>query len=373
MYNKENKVKLAIMGASKWQLPIYLKAKEMGIETYGFAYEDGAVAKDYADFFYPISLADKDVIVEKCKEIGVDGVVSSASDFATEISCWVAEKLGLNTNSYNTVVNVHDKAWVREKTKKITSIKQPITVTGSLDTIAIPFYPCIVKPVHGSGKRGVWLVNTLAEFEDIKLNANYNNNEDALVEQFVVGKEYSVETLSFHSKHYVVQVTEKISDGPPHFVELGHHQPADISEECRERFCVAVRDILSAVGFTNGASHIELKVTKEGDIYLIDLNPRGGGDYISTHLVRLSTNCDFCKEIINIALNQYDESNYPYKNIAYSGVYFLTKQTEYLLPYFEQDISCVLQKEFNKKTSESISNNDRNGYMIYQDSQKLSL
>lgn len=373
MCKMDNKIKLAIMGASKWQLPIYLKAKEMGIETYGFAYEKGAVAKDYADFFYPISLADKELIVKKCKEIEVDGVVSSASDFATEISCWVAEKLELNTNSYSTVVNVHDKAWVRERTKHLTSIKQPITVTGSLDTIEIPFFPCIVKPVHGSGKRGVWLVNSPTEFENVKLNVNYNKNENALVEQFVVGKEYSVETLSFHSQHYVVQVTEKISDGPPHFVELGHHQPADISDECRERLSVAVREILSAVGFTNGASHIELKVAENGDIYLIDLNPRGGGDFISTHLVHLSTNCDFCKEIINIALDRYDASNYPYKHIAYSGVYFLTKQTEYLLPYFEQDISCVLQKEFNKNISESISNNDRNGYMIYQDSKKLSL
>ena len=373
MCNKENRVKLAVMGAGKWQLPIYLKAKEMGIETHGFAYEEGALAKEHASFFYPITLTDKERILEKCKEIGINGVMSCASDFATEISCWVAEQLGLNTNSYQTVVNIHDKAWVREKTKHLTSIHQPITVSGSLDAIKLPFFPCIVKPVHGYGKRGVWLVKSQAEFDIIKMQADYKNGEDALVEQFVVGKEYSVETLSFHSQHYVVQVTEKVSDGAPHFVELGHHQPADISDECRERICVAIRDILTAVGFTDGASHIELKVTEQGDIYLIDLNPRGGGDYISTHLVQLSTNCDFIKEIINIALDRYDTSGYPYKHVAYSGVYFLTKQTEYLLPYFEQDMPCIVQKEFNRNISESIGNNDRSGYMIYQDSKKLSL
>lgn len=361
------------MGASKWQLPIYLKAKEMGIETYGFSYEEGALAKDNADFFYPISLIDKEIILKKCKEIGVDGVITCASDFATEISCWVAEQLGLNTNSYHTIVNIHDKAWVREKTRHLTSIKNPNTVTGCLDTIELPFYPCIVKPVHGNGKRGVWLVKSPKEFERNKIQSDFNKNENALVEQFVIGKEYSVETLSYHSQHYVVQVTEKVSDGAPHFVELGHHQPAAISEEFRDRICVATRDILNAVEFTNGASHIELKVTEQGDIYLIDLNPRGGGDYISTHLVQLSTNCDFTKEIIRIALDCYDPSNYPYKNIAYSGVYFLTKQTEYLLKYFEQDLPCIVQKEYNKDISVSFSNNDRNGYMIYQDSKKLSL
>lgn len=361
------------MGASKWQLPIYLKAKEMGIEAHGFSYEKGALAKDYADFFYAISLTDKERIAEKCKEIGVNGVVSCASDFATEISCWVAEKLGLNTNSYQTVVNIHDKAWVREKTKHLTSILQPITVSGSLDTIKLPFCPCVIKPVHGNGKRGVWFVKSPKEFEKLKVHADYKENENALIEQYIVGKEYSVETLSFHSQHFVVQITEKVSDGAPHFVELGHHQPADISNDCREKICTATRDILSAVEFTNGASHIELKITEQGDIYLIDLNPRGGGDYISTHLIQLSTNCDFCKEIINIALNCFDASGYPYKHVAYSGVYFLTKQTEYLLKYFEQNIPCIVQKEFNRKVSESINNNDRSGYMIYQDSKKLSL
>lgn len=367
------KIKIAVMGAGRWQLPIYLKAKEMGIETHGFAFENGAVAKDYADYFYAISLEYKERIAEKCKEIGVDGIVTCASDFATEISCWVAGQLGLNTNSFQTVLNVHDKVWVREKTRHLTSIKQPITISGRLESVEPPFYPCVVKPAHGSGKRGVWFVTSPEEFKTVKEQAAYQENEDALVEQFIIGKEYSVESLSFHSRHYVVQVTEKMSDGAPHFVELGHHQPADISEECRNRIVVAVRDILTAVGYTNGASHIELKVTEQGDIYLIDLNPRGGGDYISTDLVQLSTNCDFTKEIINIALDRYDSSNYPYKNIAYSGVYFLTKQTEYLLKYFEQDIPCIVKKEYSKNITESINNNDRSGYMIYQDSKKLSL
>lgn len=361
------------MGASRWQLPIYLKAKEMGIETYGFAYEKGAVAKDCADHFYPISLADKEVILEKCKEIGIDGVATSASDFATEIASWVAEQLGLNTNSYQTIVHIHDKAWVREQTKHLSTIKQPLIFSGSLDTLSIPFTPCILKPVHGNGKRGVWFLNSKDEFDAVKMRADVYEGENVLGEQYIVGKEYSVESLSFHSNHYVVQITEKVSDGAPHFVELGHHQPANISADCREKLIAATKDVLTAVGFVNGASHVEMKVTEDNSIYLIDLNPRGGGDHISTRLVPLSTNCDYMGEIIHIALDQYDATNYPYKNVAYSGVYFLTKQTQYLLPYFKQNIPCVIEKEYNEDISVSINNNDRSGYMIYQDSKKLLL
>lgn len=367
------KTKLAILGAGKWQLPICLKAKDMGLETHCFSWQEGAVAKDSVDYYYPISLTEKETILEKCHTIGVEGVVTCASDFATEVSCWVAEHLGLNTNPYQTIVNIHNKAWVREKTKHVSSIHHPIIKIGSLDKLALPIFPCVVKPILGAGKRGVWFVDTPEDFEYIKQHEKYQQNEDALAEQFIDGKEYSIETLTYHGKHYVVQITEKVSDGAPHFVELGHHQPADISADCRDRLIAATKDVLEAVGFVNGASHIEMKVTENKSIYLIDLNPRGGGDYISTRLVSLSTNCDYMSEVINIALNQYDATKYPYKNVAYSGVYFLTKQTQYLLPYFRQDIPCVIEKEYNENIFESINNNDRSGYMIYQDNKKLLL
>lgn len=219
----------------------------------------------------------------------------------------------------------------------------------------------------------MWFIDNAETLQGVKQHSGFNYGEKALVEQFIEGKEYSVESLSYHSKHYVVQITEKMSDGAPHFVELGHHQPAEMSNTCREKVSQAVCDILDAVGYTNGASHIELKVTKNEDIYLIDLNPRGGGDYISTHLVQLSTNCDYTKEIIDIALNRFDESHYPYSHKAYSGVYFLTQQTKRLLPYFEKDIPEVIEKEYNKNITASCNNNDRNGYMIYQGSKKLVL
>jgi hypothetical protein len=63
------KQKLAILGASYLQIPLFLKAKQMGLETHCFAWSEGAVCKEYSDFFYPISILDKELILDKCKEI----------------------------------------------------------------------------------------------------------------------------------------------------------------------------------------------------------------------------------------------------------------------------------------------------------------
>ena len=67
--------KLAIIGASEIQNPLILKAREMGIETHVFAWEAGDVGETTADYFYPISIIEKDEILVQCQEIGIDGIV----------------------------------------------------------------------------------------------------------------------------------------------------------------------------------------------------------------------------------------------------------------------------------------------------------
>ena len=71
-------MRLAIIGASKGPLPICQTAKDLGIETFCFAWDQGAVCKDVVDHFYPISILEKDKIVGLCKELNIEGVVSNA-------------------------------------------------------------------------------------------------------------------------------------------------------------------------------------------------------------------------------------------------------------------------------------------------------
>ncbi len=74
--------KLAIIGASYLQLPLVLKARDMGIDTLCFAWEAGAVCKREADEFCPVSITEKERIAEICRQKGVAGVTSIASDVA---------------------------------------------------------------------------------------------------------------------------------------------------------------------------------------------------------------------------------------------------------------------------------------------------
>ena len=70
----------------------------MGYETHAFAWEEGAVGKENADYFYPVSIVEKEEILEKCREIQPAGICSIASDLAAITVNFVAEGLGLPCN-----------------------------------------------------------------------------------------------------------------------------------------------------------------------------------------------------------------------------------------------------------------------------------
>lgn len=65
MYEK----KIAIIGASYLQLPLIQKAKELGYETHVFAWKANDVGEKVADYFYPISIVEKERILKNAVKL----------------------------------------------------------------------------------------------------------------------------------------------------------------------------------------------------------------------------------------------------------------------------------------------------------------
>ena len=364
------KKKLAIIGAAIGQFPLCKKAKSMGLETYCFAYEQGAYCKDIVDHFYPISIFEMDKIIEKCKELKIDGVVSNASDVTAEVVAYISGKLGLPGPDYRSLIQLRDKYYVRTITNQIEGLDSPLFYKYEGEDKKI--YPCVVKPCKGGAKKGVSFVSNVSEFNEAVRYATIDSDTEVIVEQFIDGIELSVECISFKRKHYILQITDKDVSSAPHFVELGHHQPANLSDIVRNKIHNVIPQLLSVIGYDNGASHIELKYHGT-ELYLIEANLRGGGDCISNSLVFLSSGIDYLKCMIDITLNQFVglKQTGPSK---YAGIYYLCKQTEDLLHFFEKSKSCdwvVEEQIYSTELVESHSNYERNGYLIYQSDHKI--
>ena len=366
--------RIAIIGASYLQLPLAKKAKEMGLEVHCFAWEEGAICKPLVDYFYPISTVDKEKILEVCQTQHIDGICTIASDVAAPTVAYVANNMGLIGNSYESAIKANNKFLMRNafiqadipcpQYKMVTSIEEAL---GERWT-----YPLIVKPSDRSGSLGVTKVLTAIDLGPaIEKAISVSFKKQAMVEEFIDGREISVEFISYLGRHYPLQITDKVTTDAPHFVELEHHQPSTLLPEMFQKIYGITKRALNALGITNGASHSEYKITKEGRIAIMEIGGRMGGDFIGSDLVRLSTGYDFVKGVIEVALGDFEE---PIMTIGkHSGVYFLCKETEYLKPIIEnwKDYPAIVEAKIMDSELRNVQcSADRSGYMIYQSDNK---
>jgi biotin carboxylase len=352
----------------------------LGYESHCFAWEsEDSVCKEIAHCFYPISIIDKESIYKACSEIKIDAILSIASDVAVTTISYVANKMGLVANSDESALISTNKLFMRSSFKRAglpTPFYFSVSQSTAFDDRLELSFPLIVKPTDRSGSRGVSLSNSLEELKkNIERAVFQSFKKEAIIEEYIEGKEYSIESISQNGEHTVLAITEKITSGSPYFVELEHHQPAALTKELKNQIEATVKKGLDALEIRNGASHSEIKINEKG-IYLIEIGGRMGGDFIGSHLVQLSTGYDYLKNIINVALGIKMEGFQP-KVAHFSGVYFLSKLTQDLLPYF---LSPPINKNYflevklqSTDFEEVYDSSNRTGYLIYQGNSKLTL
>lgn len=296
---------LAIIGASYLQLPLIEKAKEMGYTTHVFAWAANDVGEKAADYFYPISIVEKEEILTKCREIGICGICSIASDLAMVTVSYVAEALGLPGNTVQATAKSTNKHLMRlafEANGDPSPASILVDDTTNLSRLRLS-YPVIVKPTDRSGSRGIIKLNDSSGLSEAVRSAMEQGFEKkALIEEYAQGQEYSVEYISYQGKHHFLAMTKKFTTGAPHFIETGHLEPAPVDEKTLERVKAIVTHALDSLELTNGASHSELKIAEDGTIRIIEIGGRMGGDCIGSELVRLSTGVDFVRAVIDVAL-----------------------------------------------------------------------
>ncbi|MGA2470070.1 MAG: ATP-grasp domain-containing protein [Solirubrobacteraceae bacterium] len=146
-------------------------------------------------------------------------------------------------------------------------------------------YPVVIKPRALGGSVGVARVDSeqdlerrLASAVDASVGGLSPIYSGAIVEEYLDGKEYSVDCLSLEGDTIPLVVAEKMLGAEPYFEETGHVVPARPTPELADALAV-VRDVHRAVGVDYLATHTEFRLTATGP-RLIEMNARLGGDFI---------------------------------------------------------------------------------------------
>ena len=368
------KKKLAIICANIEQVPLAEKAKEMGIETHSFSWDKEGYTdcKGIVDYFHPISTLEKERILEVCKEIKIDGVTSINNDFAAPTVAYVAQGMGLIGNSYEDMLIPNNKFLARQVYQKH-GVSSPRFALARENVDLTGFrYPLIVKPTDGRATMGVIKVEKEEDLQEaIRRSLDNSYRKEVIIEEFIEGFEVSVDIISWNGKHYILAIKEReLTSGVNCAVKIAGHWPAILSSDIQEKIRYSTQKALNSINFKYGSSNVCFKITKDGEIFIIEINPRLAGDY-SHILMKLYNGYDVVKGVIDVALGQFEEP--VITATQYAGIYFLCKQTEWVKEVIEnrdKDPDIIYTKIFDNELRELRSCSDRTGYFIYQSTQK---
>jgi biotin carboxylase len=303
--------KLIILGAGYFQKDLVRKAKELGYETHVFGkgkHRLQTVAGELADYYYPISVLSPHEILEEARKIQPAGITSMGADIAVPTMNFVAQELGLVGNSPECGLVATNKHEMKKRFREHGIPTADFVFVGAdcYEATYPPFpLPVMVKAIDKAGKLGITKVDSIHQLKPaIDYGIKESETSDkVLIEEFVEGKEYSIEGISWRGNHMIIALTEKFNI-PPHFVEEMHLQPAIFDLKCSKcKISKIFSAALDALGIKNGASHTEFKITPEGDIKIIEIGARMAAESM-WEVVQISTGLDYMRMIIDIATNK---------------------------------------------------------------------
>lgn len=371
------KKSILVFGGSDYQLSLVKECKKMNLYTVVIDPNPAAEAKAYADAFEVVGGQDFEGTCNVVEKYNVDAIITAATDKPLVMMAKVAEKYGLRFFPVETARVSTDKFLMKEMfIKNNLPCAKGRLVSNIPDDFA---FPLVIKPRDNSGSRGVIFCQSRAEAEQVlKESKSHTKRDKVVAEEVIEGTEYSIESLHYNGISKIIQITEKIVTPLPYFIELGHIQPAVLSEKILEELEQLVERIAKVFNFVNCGAHNEVKI-KNGKITLIEVSPRIGGDFISSILVEKSTGINMERALIEILIGEEPDFSEFKKNA--SGIFFFhfkegrVKSIEPIKPIMDK--YDVVKYQFDLEVGSIVPKirvgTDRYGYFIITAENRVDL
>jgi len=314
--------KILVIGAGFLQDFVIHKAKSMGYETLAVDANPNAVGFKHADKYKVINIVDEKACLEYAKSEKIDGVLTAATDYGVLTAAYIAQEMHLPGLNYDVAKLIKNKYRVRKRLyeHQVDDTEQAYEVGENTDLNTLcdkVTFPVMIKPCDGSGSRGANRVDDKEQFcEACKIAMDSSITHRAVVETFIVGKEYGAESLVVNGKVHVLGIMRKWMTSPPYYAELGHAIPTDLSPEVEERAKQCVERAIKALGINFGSVNMDMLITEKGKIHIVDIGARMGGNMIGPCIIPYGTGVDYMANMIRNAVG--DEIDL--KQISHSAV-----------------------------------------------------
>lgn len=250
------------------------------MEVYACAHEDHGPGKELVDEFRVLDIKDISGVEAYAKEKQVDYVFTLASEVGVKTMAIVSENLNLpHFISSEAAEILSNKARWRAHLGDLEGNLHFMTGKNPQDFKSWTHYPAILKPVDGSGQRGVYPLKNyddlLRVFDD---SLKFSRSKELILEEMAIGPEISVNAFMQNGKLAFAMASDRISyDEYPGGIIKEHHIPSKVlSDQGQKRLAILVEEVCKRTGFNDGPVYFQLKVE---DDYpkLIEYTPRFDG------------------------------------------------------------------------------------------------
>lgn len=304
--------KILLLGGSTQQIPAIEYANEQGYYTILCDYLSDNPGQHYADKFHCVSTTDKEAILEVAQEEKIDGIVAYASDPAAPTAAYVAEALGLPANPCKSVELLTNKDEFRDFLARhdfnTPRAKGYSSIVNAIKEIEGFRLPVIIKPVDSSGSKGV---SKLTDARELKKQAeyalSYSRAKRFIIEEYVEKDGYQVAGDGFSVNGELVfrcfANDHFNAQGLNPFVPISASFPYNMPKRVHDKIHAEIQRLFNLVGIETGAYNFDIRVDKDENVYLMEIGPRNGGNYIP-QVIRYATGVDIIDYTIRAAMGE---------------------------------------------------------------------
>lgn len=283
--------RIMLLGGNYTQMTCTLAAKAEGYYVISVDYLPENPAHKFADEYHNVSTIDKEAVLELAKELKIDGIVSYASDVSAPTAAYVAEALGLPTNPYESVMIMTHKDLFRSFLKE-NGFPMPKGAGFKKDQYeeAKKFFdgltkPVMIKPIDSSGSKGVNRVNYAEEFDAAwEESLSYSISKQVIVEEFVERKGYQIDGDAFvidGKIRFWGICDQHHDDSCSKYAPAGLSFPPTQDEKIQQEAKAQIERLFKLLNMHMGAYNIEYIVNQSGQVYILEIGPRNGGNLIT--------------------------------------------------------------------------------------------
>ncbi len=355
---------ILLLGGSAQQVVAIKTAKRLGYRTVLCDFLSDNPGQYEADKFYLVSTTDKEAVLEVAKEEAIDGIIAYASDPAAPTAAYVAEKMNLPGNPYQSVAILCNKDQFRTFLSD-NCLNAPVAQGYSELSEALADkdrfrLPVIIKPVDSSGSKGATVLRSWDEMESaLEFAFSFSRSKRVIVEEYI------------EKKHkYLIGGDIFIQDGKVilwgllnchrdarvnGLVPVGKSYPVELEENDYRNVQETLQTMVDKLQIKNGAMNVELIADKNDRVWPIDVGPRNGGNMIPD-LLGMIFGVDVVEMSVKIAMGESVENSIE-EGIPYYATHNLHSVANGIfkeIRFSEEIEKNIVQKSVYKNPGDSV-------------------